>query len=306
MKKALLFIFLPLMLSCGHKDKIRAVDAVRFPPPVVKEDAEIADKNIGNSKDENIVMAKKSSDDAVVDESTLDATSPTGTQKADTSKKIVKEGDISFETSSVNETRKKIIQALKRLGGYVEEDNQSLDNDENRKEYTLKIRIPAKNFDFFLDSVSSTADKIDSKNISITDVTTRYIDITTRLANKKILENRYLDLLKKSSKVSDLLEIEDKLTDIRSDIESTQGQLNYLSKQVTYSSLSITFYTTQIVAEDKGEGFGAKFIDAIKDGADLVQKLFFTFIGIWPVWLCIVVIYIFFRQRKKRRTKQAA
>src|SRR5271165_7204843 len=132
MKKALLSVFLLLSLSCSHKDKPKAVDAVRFAPPVVKEDAELTDKNIGKPKAENVAMAKMAPGGTDLDESTLDATSATGTQKADTSKKIVKEGDISFETNNVNETRKKIVHALKQLGGYVEEDNQSLNNDDNR------------------------------------------------------------------------------------------------------------------------------------------------------------------------------
>jgi hypothetical protein len=172
----------------------------------------------------------------------------------------------------------------------VEEDNQSTNGDDNHKEYVLKIRIPAKYFDLLLDSVSSTADKIDTKNIAVTDVSTQYIDIKTRLDNKKVLENRYLDLLKKATRIPDLLEIENKLTEIRSDIESTQGQLNYLGKQVTYSSLEITFYAKQIETADKGVGYGYKFKTAITDGWAFLQNLCFGLISLWPV-IIIGLIY---------------
>src|SRR5580658_9775897 len=171
MKNALLSIFLLLIFSCGHKDKTGKVDAVRFPPPVVKPDAEMMAKKVSEPDEKAVTSA---GENGVVGDANADgsASVPAGSDAIsinDTSKKIVKGGDISFETNNVNETRKKIIHSLKRLGGYVEEDNQSLDNDDNRKEYTLKVRIPARNFDFFLDSVSSNADKIDSKNISISD-----------------------------------------------------------------------------------------------------------------------------------------
>jgi hypothetical protein len=47
-----------------------------------------------------------------------------------------------------------------------------------------------------LGTVSSTATKIDSRNIRIKDVTTQFIDTKTRLDNKlQLLEKRYLNLL---------------------------------------------------------------------------------------------------------------
>ncbi len=90
----------------------------------------------------------------------------------DTTKKIVKSGTIQFEVGNINGARKKILQSLKKYGGYVDEDNQTTNSDINRKEYNLKISIPAQYFDFLVDSVSASADKVDTKNISITDVTT--------------------------------------------------------------------------------------------------------------------------------------
>lgn len=287
MKNLILTATLLLIFSsCGNNKN--ATDE-KFLAPIVKAD-------------EEAVTTK----DIAVDEVTQKSYAPppanqNGKLVNDTAKKIVKDGNISFETNNINATRKKILYSLKKSGGYVVEDNESTNSEENRKEYTLKILVPAKNFDLILDTVSSAADKIDSKNISITDVTTRFIDITTRLANKKILENRYLELLKRGSKISDLLEIENKLTEIRSDIESTQGQLNYLNKQIAYSSLDITFYTKQIAQADKGIGFGYKLKLAIAGGWGLLQNLFFSIIALWPVILLTGVFYVLIKRWRKRR-----
>ena len=132
------------------------------------------------------------------------------------------------------------------------------------------------------------------------DVTTEYIDITTRLANKKKLEERYLELLKKGDKIADLLQIENKLTEIRSDIESTQGQLNYLLKQVDYSSLDITFYAKQNVKES-GQTFSYKINAALGNGWDTIGAWFYWFIGTWPSWLIITVVIILLKRWRKRR-----
>jgi hypothetical protein len=281
--KKLIFIagLLLLFVACKNKEDVKSVN---FPPPLAKMDAGVTEAKIsepaGNEDNDD---AKQSS---IV---------------SDTSKKLVKDGDIEFETNDLIATRKGILASLKKFGGYVEEDSQSTDAGENRKQYELKVRIPAKNFDLFFDSVSSTADKIDSKNASITDSTTKYIDVQTRLNNKKLLEKRYLELLGRASKVSDVLEIQDKLSEIRSDIESTQAQLNYLSKQVAYSSLDITFYTQESTQVDTGNGAVYKFKKAIADGWQILQNLFFGLITLWPVVLILVIFYWLIKTWRKRR-----
>jgi len=323
-------VLLLLLTSCGHK-KNDPVKAVKFPPPVVMADEEVmpspptvkeleaADPGVKSkmaAPNEDIVINEPvgSADMKMVEENKgfnkqygpASSTNPVN----DTSKKVIKEGDISFETKDIAYTRKGLLNALKKLGGYLDEDNESVNSDDDRKEYTLKTRIPSKNFDLFLDSVSTTAIKIDSRHITITDVTTRFIDISTRLKNKKLLEARYLDLLKRANKMSDVLEVENKLNDIRTEIESTQGELNYLDKQIAYSSLYITFYVTHLskpyVASNT---FGHQFYRSLTKGFNYVKKVFFGIIALWPLWIIFIAAFLFIRSRIKRKramTKERA
>jgi hypothetical protein len=217
----------------------------------------------------------------------------------DTSKKIIKEGEMSFETSNLADTRNMVVSVLKSYVGYVSEENQSNNNDMNRQEATLKVRIPASKFDHFIDSISTKANHIDFKNIRITDVTTQFIDVTTRLNNQKLLENRYKQLLANAGKMSDILDIEAKLNEIRTEIESNQGQLNYLNKQVAYSSLDITFYTKRAEA-NTGNGFGYRIKTALGDGWYIMQSIFFGVITLWPVVLLLLVLVWLFRRWRKR------
>lgn len=260
------------------------------------------DKIATSPKVENLMIAPPAND--AVGKS-LDEPEPAGRVKPAIEKKIIKEGNITFETNNISKTRKTVGNSLNKFEGYVAEETETNNGDDNRKEYTIKARIPAKNFDRFLDAVSSGADRIDSKNISIKDVTTEYIDITTQLANKKKLEDSYLALLKKGTKISDLLEIENKLTEIQSDIESTQGQLNYLTKQVEYSELDITFYT-KLAVEDNGKTFGYKLTSALADGWEISGVLFFGIIGLWPLWIVAIALFMIARRwRQKMRDRKA-
>ncbi|RYU89255.1 DUF4349 domain-containing protein [Mucilaginibacter terrigena] len=307
------YLFIPFAVAlafaaCKHEpshNKGESVSEVRFAPPVVKPDAESID-----------ATAEKSMEVAMPEANAIQIDEPVGVadvkqvveeRPAEVQKKIIKEGDIRFETSDVAKTRKQIIASLKHLGGYAEDDSETTDGDAGSKEYTLSVRIPAKNFDAFLGTVSSTATKIDSRNIHIKDVTTQFIDTKTRLDNKLQLEKRYLNLLNRADKMRDLLDIEEKLTQIRSEIESTQSQLNYMSKQVDYSSLTVTFYTKQPEQVAAGNGFGYKLKNALINGWESLQGLFFGLLANWYLLLMIAVLIIWIRRwrGKRRLAKQA-
>lgn len=261
-------------------EKLRSVALAPSPAsPIVVEDVSVAGESVGQK--ENISVAN-----------------PATT----VSRKIIKEGEISVEIKNFKDTRKALQSNLSKVKGYIEEESENQGGDANRKEYQFKIRIPAQNFDQFLNSVVAVADHVESKNIRIQDVTTQFIDITTRLNNKKLLEDRYKALLQKATKMADMLEVESKLTDIRTEIEAAQGQLNYLNKQIAYSSLTITFFTKSEF-KDNSNSFGYKFKKAFSDSGELLQSLFFGIITLWPVLLLTVLVILLLRKWFKRKSK---
>ena len=201
--------------------------------------------------------------------------------------KIVKTGNLRFETKDLNDTYNQILKSVKANGG-------SIQNDSEGKNYetvfrNLVVRIPSQNFDVFIQNISKGVSYFDNKEISAEDVTAEYIDIDTRLKSKKALENRYLDLLKKANKVSEMLEIEAQLSAIREEIEAKQGQLNYLKSRISLSTITIEFYKP--IAQESGatESYGSKIWNAIKSGFNSFSGFFIGLISIWP----FVIIFSF-------------
>ncbi|QHS54754.1 DUF4349 domain-containing protein [Mucilaginibacter sp. 14171R-50] len=305
--KKYLFILLAICIgfaSCKHQSTEKVTEVTLPSPPVEKA---VATQQFSPPAVSDNELAEGAQQDIRIDEPVGNAdVKLVAPVKPGIDKKIIKEGDIRFETGNVAETRKQIISSLKHLGGYAEDDSETTDGALHSKEYTLSIRIPAKNFDVFLGTVSSTATKIDSRNIRIKDVTTQFIDIKARLDNKLQLEKRYLNLLNRAEKMRDLLDIEEKLTQIRSEIESTQSQLNYMSKQVAYSSLTITFYTIQPEQVAVGNGFGYKFKHALSNGWNHLQELFFSLISNWPWLIVFAVVLVLVKRWSRRRTVKTA
>ena len=119
--------------------------------------------------------------------------------------KIIKEGNLRFETNDLVATYTQIQNAVKNQQASIQNDTEGKDYESVFRK--LIIRVPNKNFDLFLKDISKGVAYFDSKEISSQDVTAEFIDIDARLKAKKMLESRYLELLKKANKVSEMLEI---------------------------------------------------------------------------------------------------
>ena len=211
-------------------------------------------------------------------------------------RKIIREGDISFETADIMETRSLIMKATQELNGYISKEN--LYDYPNRTEQTLIIRIPADKFEVLLARISQSAKKIDSKNINTLDVTEEYIDADARLKTKKELEGRYHELLKKANKVEEILSIEREIGTLRGEIESVEGRLRYLKDKIAFSTLTVTCY--QKISN--GFGFSIKLGEALRSGWKGLLWFLIGLTAIWPfIILAVTGIFTAVYFTKKRR-----
>jgi hypothetical protein len=214
--------------------------------------------------------------------------------------KIIKTGDIKFETNNLDSTYKQIITAVKNHKAIVQNDTEGKDDESVFRR--LIVRIPSKNFDLFLSDISKGVAYFDNKEISSQDVTEEYIDIDARLKAKKVLESRYLELLKKANKVTEMLEIEKQISVIREEIDAKEGQLRYMQSRVSMSTITIEFYKT--VAEKSGVrvSYGTKIWNAITSGFNGFSSFFIGLLSIWPFLIMLVASAYFIRKRFKKKT----
>lgn len=209
--------------------------------------------------------------------------------------KIIKEGNLRFETNDLVVTYTQIQNAVKSQQATIQNDTEGKDSESVFRK--LIIRVPSKNFDLFLKDISKGVAYFDNKEISSQDVTAEFIDIDARLKAKKTLEVRYLELLKKATKVSEMLEIEAQLSAIREEIEAKEGQLNYMQNRVSFSTITVEFYKS--VANESGatSSYGMKIWTAFKSGFNGLSSLFINLLSIWPFIIILVVIGYFIKKR---------
>lgn len=213
--------------------------------------------------------------------------------------KIIKEGNLRFETSDLAATYSQIQKNVIESGATIQNDTEGKDYESVFRK--LIIRVPSHNFDVFIKSISKGVVYFDNKEISSQDVTAEYIDIDARLNAKKVLETRYLELLKKANKVSEMLEIEAQLSSIREEIEAKEGQLNYMQNRVTLSTITVEFYKS--VAEESGatSSYGMKIWTAFKSGFNGLSSLFINLLSIWPFIIILFTVGYFIRKKFKSK-----
>lgn len=258
----------------------------------------------GKSKDASTDTTGYSQTNAM-DLTTADITSPgdkNSSSKPDeiiTERKLIKHGEVSFETKSIIETKTFLLKAISKNKGYIS--NERIEDYRSNPTEILTIRIPNSQFDVLLNEIGTQVGEFDSKKIDVDDVSEEFIDIESRLKNKKQLEAKYQELLAKASSMDDILKIEKEITNIREDIESTEGRLRYLNNQVELSTLIVTYYEEKPAS---GFHFGEKISDALSSGGTGFLMFIIVIINLWPLWIIGGAIWFGIRKyiKHKRNT----
>jgi len=210
-------------------------------------------------------------------------------------RKLIKDGNISFETDNLETTKNTITTAVKKYKAYIASDQEyrsagSISN-------TIIIRVPKNNFDNLLADITKGITEFDGKEIKVKDVTEEFLDVSARLKTKKELEIRYLEILKKANTVKEILEVERELEQLRSDIESIEGRLKYLENKTSLATLTITYY--QSISNQTQ--FGNKFKEGFKNGSDNLIWFFVFLVNIWPFLVILLIIAFILKKWRKRR-----
>lgn len=223
------------------------------------------------------------------------------TEKNKSDIKIIKNGNLRFETQNLQNSFIAIQKAIKSHKAYVQNDDSGKDYESTYRHIT--IRLPNAYFDSFINEISKGVKHFDKKEISAQDVTEEFVDLEARLKAKRTLENRYLEILKKANKVTEILEIEKELASIREEIEAKEGRLKYLQSKVAMSTISIEMYTENPTGTGTTISYGSKMWNAISSGFNGLSSFFLGILHIWPFILIFVVAFFLIKRKLKNKNK---
>lgn len=224
------------------------------------------------------------------------------TEQPNQGKKIIYTADIRMQVDSLEPSLQLVADRVASAGGYIS--HQYMNDDRYRKEVSLTIRLPIDQFKTSLQTITALASFVNHQNLESRDVTMEWVDLESRLATKRAVRDRYIDILqKKAVKVQDILDAEDKIRVITEEIEAKEGQLRYLRDQVGMSTLHLSLYQTQQYRDEPSayqKTFGEELKSALLRGFQLIRMLLLGLLSIWPLLLLLPLGLWWWRKRKKR------
>ena len=219
-------------------------------------------------------------------------------------KKIQRNANLNIEVKNINESIDKLNNIISSFGGEIISSNKG-GFDYGQPYANIRLRVLSENLDSVLIEFKKLSSKVISENIYTNDVSEEFIDIEARLKIMKSTENRFNDLLSKSEKIEEIIQVEKELMRIRGDIESLEGRLNYLTKTTDTSEINLNL-NEQIPITGESWKINEEFKEAFKNLLGFAKSLTNFVINVIvfiPVILVAGILVFLLRKYIKNRNK---
>ena len=232
----------------------------------------------------------------------------------ETGRKWIVTMDLSVETQDLDAALTQLSDQIGQFDGYVQDQNVYNGSNYSGRRYrsaNLTVRIPVAKTEEFTAQVGDICHVV-SQNKQQEDVTLTYVATESRLNALKTEETRLLELLAQAENMSDLLQIEARLTDVRYELESVTTQLRVLENQVDYATISLNIdevrdYTDTEEEKTVWQRISGGFVDSLKGiGTGALELAIWTLANLpylvlfGGIGFAIAVIVRKFRNRKPK------
>lgn len=214
----------------------------------------------------------------------------------DWSKKLIKTANMRLEVEDFKKYGIQLQSSIQQYAAYIA-DEESNYNDGNM-ENTVTIKVPVQNFEGLVGSLPGDKSKVLSRTIKSQDVTGDIVDTKSRLEAKKVMRLKYLDFLKQSKNMEEVLQVQNEINSIQEEIEAASGRVALLSNQSAYSTINLTYYQAGTSISNNGSFMG-EVGSAFKTGLSVLSGIFIVFIKIWPLLLIAFIGYFLYKRNKR-------
>lgn len=233
-------------------------------------------------------------------------------------RKILRNAELTLEVSDPGAAQRQITSIAEGLGGFVisSESKQRQTEDSRRQELELHVvvRVPSGQFISTLEKIRAQGNRVIEEKTTGQDVTEEFIDLEARLKTQKALELQFLEIMKQAKKVTDALEVQRQIADVRTEIEKLEGRKRFLENRASLSTITVNLQTPAAIAVSTS-GFGRNVRGAVADSVSVATEivLFLIRFVIVMVPICVLIIipgglvarYIFRRAKRMRLSPES-
>jgi hypothetical protein len=214
---------------------------------------------------------------------------PTG-QVAQSDLLVIKTGSLALQVGSIDDSLAAAGTKIAALGGYVSGSQRQ--GDGKAAVASVTYRIPAARWDDAVIALRGLAQKVLSEQTQTDEVTGQVLDLGARIVNLQATERALQSIMDKAIKISDVLDVQAQLTDVRGQIEQLETEQKHLEEQAAYGTLDVTYgiETVAVVEAQKGFDPAAEADRATASLVEVGQAL--AGAGIWfgIFWLPILLV----------------
>ncbi|OAS13647.1 DUF4349 domain-containing protein [Paenibacillus oryzisoli] len=192
------------------------------PAPIAKESTTKASTTEGKAAVPNAVIPASGND-----------------QEAGFNRKLIYRANLVMPVEDYSSAQTQLRDLVALSGAYILQFSESANTGEKGGTYTIKVA--ANGFVSMLDGLEKISPAL-QRNVQGQDVTEEYVDLSSRLTAKQLVESRLLSFMERASKTDELLAFSNELAKVQEAIEQIKGRMRYLDQNVSYSTIELRMY----------------------------------------------------------------
>ena len=216
-------------------------------------------------------------------------------------RKLIRRFELDVETLEFDAFVSSVKQKVAEYGGYIESSSisgNSYNYSSGRRDASFVCRVPSDKLDEFVNTVGGLGNVTYCYEDS-DDVTLNYVDVEARVASLQTEYDRLLELLAEAENIDSIIVLEERLSEVRYQLESYKSQLRTYDNLIDYSTVNLTVMEVKRITEAEPESVWDRiandFSDNIYDIWIGLQDFFVWFVGNIPyfiIWAVIIVIIV--------------
>ena len=228
-------------------------------------------------------------------------------------RKLIKTVTINAETEHYDDLIPALDEKIIALGGYVES-RETGSYTRDRRWSRMTVRIPAEQLAGFVAHVGENANVL-STSEQTQDVTLQYADTEAKITALKTEQNRLLELLAGANNLSEILEIEARLSDVTYELERYESQKRSYDNRIVYATVTLSIQEVQVLTPVEEptvwKRISEGFLDSLEGVSDGLVNIFVFLIADSPYlvvfagFVMLIIAAIRKLRRKLQKTRQS-
>lgn len=229
-------------------------------------------------------------------------------------RKLIRNISMDVETDAFDPLITGLQDKITGLGGYVEKSDMSGNSlntygKPSPRHASITARIPVDQLESFITTVEANGN-VTNKSESTQDVTLQYSDLESKKKSLEIEQEKLWEFLEKAESVDTVITLEQRLSEIRYQLESMESKLRLYDNQVDYSTVQLSISEVAIFTPTASESaftrMGRGFTSNFKVFTTALTNFVIGTITTIPFWLPVALVagigVFFLKKRRKKST----